>query len=157
VKFENLSATMQNAILNGGKLIVHGDGPFNAHLSSAEKRWSNANHLLCHSCDSIAAEGEYDIIPVSVPPAFEGTLNTNLRIQVAKAVAKQAHLEEVRNGRTGSPVLMVLYALETGRYGDQITAEDQEWRVFLGKHNEEAQQILKGFEKNAYNNTDNGI
>lgn len=149
MKFENLSATMQNAVVNGGVIIAHGTGNFNAHLASAYKRWDNAEHLICDGCDNLAEEGTYNIIPVEMPQALMGLMDANQRILAAKSMTKRLYINAVRAGETGMGLLTILYALENGTDGDLITDNDEQWERFVVKHRAEATVIITNEKVNA--------
>ncbi len=142
MKFENLSATMQNAVLNGAVVIAHGTGSFNMHLGTGVKRWDNAEHLMCDSCDNLAEEGTYNVIPVEVPPHFQVLVDVNKRLQAGYAVAKRLYVDAVRDRKTGIPLLGIMYALETGRDDTLITRDDKDWDRFISKNHTEAALIV---------------
>jgi len=143
---------MQNAALNGGHIIVHGTGSFNAHLASAYKRWDNAKHLMCDGCDNLAEEGAYDIIPVEVPQPLLALLDTNVRIQAALRVTRRLYLDAVTRGDTGVPLLTILYALENGVEDTAITKDDTGWEAFVRDRRFEAELVIADRKRKALEN-----
>lgn len=155
MKFESLTADMQNAVMNGGKVIVHSAGAFNYHLSTAQPT-HQPNYpefvLECHYCDGLLTADDFDEVAVDIPENLALGLSLNealVRLMHAKTLAKKQFVNDVRAGMSGASWVTMMYILETG---NTPSSDSEQWNQFIVKSHDEATAIVTG-EKNTARRT----